>query len=109
MVKLRLTRLGKTHAPFYRIVAIDSRQSRDGKALEVIGHYDPTKEPKVCKVNSERAKYWLSEGAVPTDTVKYLLVKYGGIELIKAKSAKVKTNAEAAETVKEAAAEAQGE
>jgi small subunit ribosomal protein S16 len=83
MVKLRLTRLGKTHAPFYRIVAIDSRKARDGKCLEVIGNYDPTKSPKQVNIDADRAKYWLSVGAIPTDTVRYLLTTFAGIELPK--------------------------
>lgn len=81
MVKLRLTRLGKTHAPFYRIVAIDNRKSRDGQCLEVLGHYDPTKEPKIVKINAERTKYWLSVGAIPTETVRSLIMKNTDIEL----------------------------
>lgn len=88
MVKLRLTRLGKTHAPFYRIVAIDSRKSRDGQCLEIIGHYDPTKDPKVVSIKADRAKYWLSVGATPTETVRNLLIKYAGIEM----KSKVKKN-----------------
>lgn len=83
MVKLRLTRLGKTHAPFYRIVAIDSRKARDGKCLEIIGNYDPTKSPKQVNIDADRAKYWLSVGAIPTDTVRYLLTQFAGIELPK--------------------------
>lgn len=81
MVKLRLTRIGATHQPFYRIIAIDSRKARDGKNLEVIGNYDPTKNPKVVNIDVERAKYWLSVGAMPTDTVRALLKKYGKIEI----------------------------
>jgi len=101
MVKLRLTRLGKTHAPFYRIIAIDSKKARDGKFLEVLGHYDPTKNPKVCSVNAERAKYWLSVGAIPTDTVKYLLVEYGKLELQPKKVKKAKAESPKAEAAKE--------
>lgn len=97
MVKLRLTRLGKTHAPFYRVVAIDSKQARDGKFLEVIGHYDPNKNPKVVNIDADRAKYWLSVGAVPTETVKYLLVKFAGIELAPKKIVKSDKPAEKAE------------
>lgn len=95
MVKLRLTRIGKKHSPFYRVVAVDSKKSRDGKFLEVLGHYDPTKEPKVVNINSERAKYWLSVGAIPTETVRYLLVNFGGIELAPKKIATPKAKLEA--------------
>ncbi len=78
-VKLRLTRMGAKKAPFYRIVAIDSRKARDGQYLENVGYYDPTKQPAEVKINSERALYWLDNGAQPTETVRSLL-KQQGIE-----------------------------
>lgn len=77
MVKLRLTRLGAHKRPFYRIIAADSRTRRDGPFIEIIGHYDPMKEPDEIKVDLERAKYWLQCGAQPTDSVKKLLQKAG--------------------------------
>ncbi|MDO5727102.1 MAG: 30S ribosomal protein S16 [Bowdeniella nasicola] len=72
-VKIRLKRMGKIHAPFYRVVVMDSRKKRDGRAIEEIGKYHPTREPSVIEIDSERAQYWLSVGAQPTDTVRKLL------------------------------------
>ena len=74
MLKIRLTRTGKKHAPHYRIIVIKARTKRDGKAIEYLGHHDPRK--KETKLNVERAKYWLSVGAQPTDTVYSILVKH---------------------------------
>ncbi len=78
-VKMRLKRMGQKKAPFYRIVVADSRSPRDGRFIEEIGYYDPTKDPAVIKVNEELAKKWLSNGAQPTDTVGKLL-KIAGVE-----------------------------
>jgi small subunit ribosomal protein S16 len=72
-VKIRLKRLGKIRAPYYRIVVADSRTKRDGRVIEEIGQYHPTQEPSVIKVDSERAQYWLSVGAQPTEQVAALL------------------------------------
>ena len=72
-VKIRLTRMGKIRKPFYRVVVADSRTRRDGRAIEEIGVYHPTENPSVIKIDSERAQYWLSVGAQPTDQVKALL------------------------------------
>lgn len=72
-VKIRLRRMGAKKAPFYRIVVADSRYPRDGRFIEEIGYYDPTKEPSVIKIDEEKAKTWLANGAQPTDTVKALL------------------------------------
>jgi small subunit ribosomal protein S16 len=72
-VKIRLKRLGKIRAPYYRIVVADSRTKRDGRVIEEIGQYHPTEEPSVIKVDSERAQYWLSVGAQPTEQVEALL------------------------------------
>ena len=77
MVKIRLRRMGAKKAPFYRIVVADSRYPRDGRFIEEVGFYDPTKEPTVIKVDGEKVKKWLSTGAQPTDTVKALLKKEG--------------------------------
>ncbi len=73
MVKLRLTRMGSKKAPFYRIVAIDSRKARDAQYLDKIGYYDPTKEPAIVNIDSEKALAWLAKGAQPTDTVRSIL------------------------------------
>ena len=72
-VKIRLRRMGAKKAPFYRIVVADSRYPRDGRFIDEVGYYDPTKEPSVIKIDEEKAKTWLANGAQPTDTVKALL------------------------------------
>ena len=75
MVKIRLRRMGAKKAPFYRIVVADSRCPRDGRFIEEIGTYDPMAEGEYIKVDLERAKYWISNGAQPTETVRGLLTK----------------------------------
>ncbi len=76
-VKLRLKRMGSKQAPFYRIVAADSRSPRDGKFIENVGTYNPIKEDNNVTVNEEVALKWLNNGAQPTDTVRSLLSKQG--------------------------------
>ncbi len=76
-VKIRLRRMGAKKAPFYRVVVADSRYPRDGRFIEEIGTYDPTKEPSAVNIDSEKAKKWIANGAQPTDTVKALLKKNG--------------------------------
>ncbi len=80
MVKLRLTRMGATKAPFYRIVAMDSRKARDGKYIDQIGFYNPVSEPKQIVIDADKAREWLANGAQPTDTVMGLLVSQGIVE-----------------------------
>ncbi len=75
MVKIRLRRMGAKKAPYYRIVVADSRSPRDGRFIEELGTYDPMAEGEKIKVDMERAKYWISNGAQPTDTVRGLLKK----------------------------------
>ena len=75
MVKIRLRRTGKTKQPSYRLVVADSRAPRDGTFIEIIGHYNPIRQPKVLEVEAERARYWISVGAQPSDTVATLLQK----------------------------------
>lgn len=77
MVKMRLKRMGMKKSPFYRVVVSDSRTQRDGRFIEEIGYYNPLNDPAVIKIDEERAKYWLSTGAQPTDTVRALLKKGG--------------------------------
>ena len=77
MVKLRLKRLGAKKAPVYRIVATDSRNRRDGREIEVVGQYDPTKNPAIVKVDEEKVLNWLNKGAAPSDTVRSILSKQG--------------------------------
>ena len=72
-VKIRLRRMGAKKAPFYRIVVADGRYPRDGRFIEEIGYFDPTKEPSVVTVDKEKAQKWIANGAQPTDTVKSIL------------------------------------
>lgn len=76
-VKIRLRRMGAKKAPFYRIVVADERYPRDGRFIEEIGYYDPTKEPTAVNLDADKAKTWLKNGAQPTDTVKVILKKEG--------------------------------
>ncbi len=76
-VKIRLRRVGAKKAPFYRIVVADSRSPRNGRFIEEIGYFDPKKDPAEVKVDGEKAKTWIKNGAQPTDTVKALLKKNG--------------------------------
>lgn len=119
-VKIRLKRFGKKRAPYYRVVVMDSRTKRDGRAIEEIGKYHPTEEPSVIEINSERAQYWLSVGAQPTEQVTALLKltgdwgtfkgEKGATNTVKVKGAKatpeeqIKASADAAEKLKAAKA-----
>ncbi len=76
-VKIRLRRMGAKKAPFYRIVVADGRYPRDGRFIEEIGYYNPLTEPAQVKIDEDKAKQWLQNGAQPTDTVKALLKKNG--------------------------------
>jgi len=76
-VKIRLRRMGRKKAPFYRIVVADSRSPRDGKCIEEIGTYNPMTADAEVKINSERAQQWIKNGAQPTDTVRDILKKAG--------------------------------
>ena len=99
MIKLRLRRMGAKKRPFYRIVATEHSSPRDGRFIEILGHYDPLTEPATVKVDAERVKYWMSVGAKPSETVEGLLKRAGVI---------APTNAEPAEqpAAEKAAAEA---
>ena len=77
MVKIRLSRLGAHKRPFYRVVIADSRERRNGPFIEIIGTYDPLKEPSEVKLDVEKVKYWLQRGAQPTDIVKKLIQRAG--------------------------------
>ena len=79
-VKLRLTRMGKKRQPMYRIVAADSHSPRDGRFIEVIGHYNPRTNPVTLDIDKEKALKWLNDGAQPSDTVKNLLSQQGIIK-----------------------------
>ncbi len=80
MVKIRLRRMGAKKTPFYRIVVADSRSPRDGRCIEEIGTYDPLTNPATVKVDADKVKAWIQNGAQPTDTVRGLLKKNGIIE-----------------------------
>ncbi|OHB57324.1 MAG: 30S ribosomal protein S16 [Planctomycetes bacterium GWF2_50_10] len=88
-VKLRLTRIGRRHRPFFRLNAVDSRTPRDGKVLEPLGHYDPIEKDaaKQYVLKKDRIEFWLAQGAVPSDTVAELLTRIG----VETKYAKVKS------------------
>lgn len=79
-VRIRLKRMGAKKRPFYRLVVADSRTARDGRVIETLGHYDPLTDPATVKVDAERAKLWLSQGALPSDTARRLLVRAGVLE-----------------------------
>ena len=76
-VKIRLRRMGAKKAPFYRVVVADSRYPRDGRFIEEIGTYNPMTEPRTVKIDADKAKKWIANGAQPTDTVKSLLKESG--------------------------------
>ena len=80
MVKIRLRRMGAKKAPYYRVVVADSRYPRDGRFIEEIGTYDPLKTPADVKIDADKAKQWIANGAQPTDTVKDILKKSGVID-----------------------------
>lgn len=75
MLSIRLRRAGTTKKPHYRVVVADSRAWRDGRFVEILGHYDPRREPAVVKIDAERAQYWMERGAKPSETVKSLLAR----------------------------------
>lgn len=88
-VKMRMTRMGRRHRPFFRINAVESTAPRDGRIIEKLGHYDPLEKDKTKQIvlKIERIKYWLEKGAIPSDTVGQLLLKQG----IKSKNAEEKS------------------
>jgi small subunit ribosomal protein S16 len=75
MLSIRLRRTGSSKKPYYRVVVAESTNWRDGRFVEILGHYDPRREPAVVKIDSERANYWISKGAQPSETVESLLKK----------------------------------
>jgi small subunit ribosomal protein S16 len=77
MLSIRLRRTGTTKKPHYRVVVANSRDWRDGRFVEVLGHYDPRKQPAAVTIDRERAQYWITKGARPSDTVRSLLKKSG--------------------------------
>ena len=93
-VKIRLRRMGAKKRPFYRLVVADSRRARDGRFIETLGYYNPCVEPSELKIDSDRAKHWLSVGAQPTETAQALLKKQGVYD----QEAPVHTSGEPVET-----------
>jgi small subunit ribosomal protein S16 len=77
VVKIRLRRMGAKKRPFYRIVVTDSRFARDGRFIEILGYYDPTAQPPVLKIDTDKAQDWMSKGAQPSDTARGLLKRMG--------------------------------
>lgn len=77
MVKLRLMRMGAKKAPFYRVVATNDNAPRDGRFIEILGFYNPTKVPQIIEIKEDRVTYWLGNGAQPTETVRSLFRKQG--------------------------------
>lgn len=100
-VRLRLTRMGRKNRPFYRVCAFDARTARDGRSIEILGHYDPLVEDssKASSIQEDRVKYWLSVGAQPSETVASIIKRHG-IEIPKPAKKKKKANAKAAEAKK---------
>ncbi len=92
-VKIRLRRMGSKKNPYYRVIVADSRAPRNGRFIEEIGFYNPVSNPKSCKIDGDRAEYWIGVGAKPTDTVNYLLKKYNVLT-----NTKVEVKEEAKET-----------
>ena len=83
MVKIRLRRMGRRNRPFYRVVVADSRSPRDGKFIDIIGHYNSLTDPATVDIDEEKALKWLSYGAQPTNTVRSLLNKLGIMDKVK--------------------------
>jgi small subunit ribosomal protein S16 len=83
MVKIRLRRMGRRNRPAYRVVVTESRSPRDGKAIAIIGHYNPLTDPATISIDEEKALKWLRHGAQPTDTVRSLLTKVGIMDKVK--------------------------
>ncbi len=104
-VKLRLKRMGSKRRPFYRVVASDARSPRDGRFIEVVGTYNPITNPAEISMKEDKVMYWLSNGAIPTDTVKNLLSKTGMLKKFAESKAKApKKEVAKKETVKKAPA-----
>ena len=97
MVKIRLRRMGAKKQPTYRFVVADARSPRDGRFIEILGHYNPRVEPREVVVNEEKAKAWLAKGAQPSDTVRRLFAEKGIMERGPIREAKRKPKSEKGE------------
>jgi small subunit ribosomal protein S16 len=104
-VRIRLTRVGATKRPSYRVVAIDSRRARDGRALEILGYYDPLTDPATVKIDADRLNAWLGKGASPSETV-VKLMRQAGIGRGAEEAPKPKTRATRATRARKPAARA---
>ena len=82
MVKIRLRRMGAKKRPFYRVVVADARAPRDGRFIEEIGYYDPTKDPAIVKIDEDKAVKWIQNGAQPSDTARSLLRQTGVLKMV---------------------------
>jgi small subunit ribosomal protein S16 len=98
MVKIRLQRVGAKNRPSYRLVVADSRAPRDGAFINIIGHYNPLTDPETVVIDEEKARYWLKQGAQPTDTAARLLAKLGVINKPKTAKKKALTTEDKLET-----------
>lgn len=98
MLKIRLKRTGRRGQPHYRVVISEASKPRDGKTIEEIGYYNPRNNPTIFEIDKERAQYWLSKGAQPTDTVAQYFVKEGLLKKLKRGSTKPKTEKKTKET-----------
>lgn len=107
MISIRLTRIGRRHRPYYRVVVADSRRARDGRFIEVIGHYDPLPKPAVIEIDTEKVDEWVSKGAKVSDTVRALVSKHKerAAGIVKEERPKKKAKGAAAEAAVEKPAE----
>jgi small subunit ribosomal protein S16 len=106
-VRIRLTRTGATKRPSYRVIAIDSRRARDGRALEILGFYNPLTEPATVQLDAERVNAWIAKGATPSETVQKLMRQAGMTgPVAEAEAAPAKRARSSAKTTKKAPAKA---
>jgi len=96
MVRIRLCRVGAKKQPHYRVVIADQRSPRDGRFIEIIGHYNPRTDPPTVVIKEERARYWLERGAQPSDAVRRMLTNLGIMEKLGSSQAEPEADAEAA-------------
>ena len=89
MVTIRMRRHGAKKSPFYRLVVIDSHSARDGRALEVVGHYDPKTQPETLRVDRERIEHWVGRGALLSDTVRSLLARQPIVDVVESEQTEV--------------------
>lgn len=98
MVRIRLQRLGSRHAPFYRVVVMDSKKAQNSRFIENLGYYNPTKNPQIVELKADRVKHWLSVGAQPSDTARSLIRSQGILKEIHEEKAGKASSSDAAES-----------